>query len=141
MTKLATAVLTVSVDEPAVRLTETVRRVLVPTPNGGHRSEEHRIQSISVLRDGEIVRYTEDLGLASQYRGEAFVLLADFEPVGELLDMAFARRHAMPLNIERGIAPPDLIGGYFQQTEERWKTAHRVGTFGPHFRKQRDLHA
>lgn len=135
MTKgLLPAALTVSMDEPASRLYETVRRVL----NAEGHSEDRRFLHIWVRRNDAIAEYVEDLGGAWQFPGEAFILLADWEPVGELLDMALSRRWARAFNVEHGVEPPDLVTGYYEQAEERWKQGQRVSTFGPLLRRQRN---
>lgn len=134
MTDLRAAALTVSVDEPAIRLTETVRRVL----NERGHTEDRRYQHILVIRNDVVHEYVEDLGLASCYPGEAFIIIADAEPVGELLDMAFCRRWARPYVIEAGIPPPNLAEGWRQAAEKQWKQHLGQSVFGPAFRKQRD---
>ncbi len=121
-------------DEPALWVKEAVRRVLNPQ---GH-TEDHRFLHILVAREPKPAEYVEDLGLASQFPGEQFILYADREPVGRLLDMAQARREARPYAEEAGIEPPDLINGYYEHAEERWKAHLRTSTFGSLIRRQRD---
>jgi len=132
------ATLTVSMDEPAVRLSETVRRV----PNERGHSEDRRFMTIQVIRQDAIAEYVEDLGFASDFPGESFMILADPRPggdtVGEVLDMAIRRRWRRPMAVESGIEPPDLVNNWRRASEETRKIRNRVSVFGSQFKKQRD---
>lgn len=140
---LRAVVLSVTREEPAVRLIEMNRRVLVQ----GH-SEDHRFQTIELVRSDRIVNYEADLGMASKFTGEPFVIvsadvnhpvkvLRDLDTVGAMMDMAEARRNAKPFNVEYGVPTPDLVGSYIQAIEEAFKQQEHISTFGSHFTKQR----
>ena len=134
--------LSFTMDERAIGIREHVQRVSVPTKNGRTKrsthTEDHRLLNILLIRNGTVYEYTEDLGLASQYPGDGFIIQAAEEPIGPLLDMAERQRWRAPFHIRMGIGPSFTFDGYRQAVEERWRQHERVSTFGAHFTKQRD---
>ena len=122
-----------------------MRRVL----NTQGHSEDHRFQTITLVRHDQLVDYVEDLGLAAQYKGETFVIvsadednpvrvLSELDTVGALQDYAESARYAKPLREEYGIPTPDLIGSFRQAVEEEFKQQNHISTFGSNFTKQRN---
>ncbi len=147
MTNIRPVVLTVSMNEPAVRLSETVRRVPV-NHRGGYHTEDHRIQEILLVRDNHLCEFTKDLGKADKYPGEGFVILSaderrpvgalsDLDTVGELVDAAEELRMVTPFATRVGIEPPDLANGFRKAIETAWKEQEHISVFGPLFSKQR----
>lgn len=139
---LVPVALTFSLDEPAIGIRENVQRVMVPTKGGkskrSRHSEDHRILSILLVRDGTVYEYTEDLGLASMYPDEGFILQAAEEPIGPLLEWAERRRWTVPFHVRAGIGPSFTFDGYRQAVEERWKQEQRMSVFGTAYKRQRD---
>lgn len=148
MTSVLAVALTISADEPAVRLTEMVQRVPVPH-KGGYHTEDHRIQTVVVVRSSCLYEFRRDLGLASQYPGEPFIILSadeahpvstlsQLDKVGTLLEMAERERFRKPFVVEHGVELPDLATGFREAIETAYKEQERVSVFGQWFRKQRD---
>ena len=148
MTNFHPIALTVSADEPAVRLTEMVQRVRV-NHNGGWHTEDHRIQTIAFIRDSQVYEFKQDLGLASQYPGEPFIILSadeqhpvstisELDRVGTLLAMAERERYRRPFVETVGVELPDLATGFREAMDTAWKEQERVSVFGAAYKKQRD---
>lgn len=146
VTSLRPVALTISVNEPAVRLTEMVRRVPV-NHKGGWHTEDHRIQSILFIRDNKVYEFKQDLGLASQYPGEPFIILSadeqhpvsdisELDRVGTLLDMAHRERMRKPFVEEFGVELPDLAEGFRRGVERAYKEQEAISVFGPAYSKQ-----
>lgn len=142
--QLRPVALNVTVDEPAIRLLEYVKRV----PDKRGRSQDRRFMQMLVIRNGIVYEYNEDLGLASKYPGGPFVIisadednpittLSDIDTVGEMRDMAVARRFARPFHLAHGVPQPDMVGSYQRAGEERHKAANHQSVFGAGFQKQR----
>ena len=80
-------------DEPCLRLSELVK----PSPSG----QPHRYQIIKVLRDDKIHEFRDDLGLASNFKIDQFIIFGGFDygkkgeiwhSVGYLRDLAYQVR-------------------------------------------------
>ena len=139
------AAITVSLDEPALWLFETVR----PVYEEGKGTVPHRFLHIGVRRGDAEAEYVEDLGAAANFPGECFYIpggaknskgyIESVEKVGTLLMIAEEQRMKRPFLERKGIEFPNLIDRYRQQAEEAWRWSQGQSTFGPHYRKQRDL--
>ena len=135
MTNLYLGTAVVSLDEPCVFLSENTRRVLVD----GH-SEDHRILTVGVMRDGQVARFTKDLGRANAFVGEPFYIPGlCVEKVGTLLDLAEKARDMKPLRVREGHEPKNIAESYRQFVSE-WQAQRKgLSVYGPTFQKQRDI--
>lgn len=132
---LLSATLTISEDEPALGLRETVR----PRPDFKAR---HRYQCIYVIRDGKAVEWQKDLGPEGNFKRDQFHLLGGgenpdgsitvWETVGHLIDMAdylrengFKSDEVYPKGFSR-----DMVAEYHDEVDRRRRQATRRSTFG-----------
>mgnify|MGYP001558528997 CR=1 FL=1 len=129
--------------EMAVMLQESVKRVLVPTVVNGKphprrkHSEDHRIMTIHVMREGVQYEYSEDMGHWQNYAAgqEGFAIPGmNVERVGDLMDYAAHRRNARPMRDVAGIELPALAqtaAAYYDQGDRRVKDSKHLSVFGP----------
>lgn len=133
----------VSPDEMAAMLQETVKRVMVPTVVNGKphprrkHSEDHRIMTITVMREGVQYEYNEDMGPWQKYAAgqEGFAIPGMYvERVGDLMDLAAERRNARPMKDVAGIELPGLAqtaAAYYDQGDRKLRAAWHQSVFGP----------
>ena len=133
----------VSRDEMAVMLQESVKRVMAPLMVNGKphprrkQSEDHRIMTITVMREGIEHEYIEDLGNWQQYPVGLDPLNIpgmNVERVGDLMDLAAKDRWSRQMRHIAGIELPSLAhtaATYFDQRDRRHKDSRHLSVFGP----------
>lgn len=106
----------VNVDEPCVSLKE----VIEPAPDSRGK---HRYQVIRVRRGEKIVEFRHNMGLASKYKANLFIIpgcgddMIPVHNVGELMEIADYLRSEKPRHPESPMQ--DLMAGYYYAMEKK----------------------
>jgi hypothetical protein len=142
-TKLLSATIELSLDEPAFQLSEV--HLQSGLPGMGWR----RYQIIYVVRADRLAEFRLDMGPAENFTAPQFRILGGVQnertgyceilhTVGELRDIADDLRDR-PAPFLSEIEPPDLWGQWFAEKEEKWRWRKRSSTFGPKGKVERNF--